>query len=82
MGKFFTTNQTGPKGKEVKRIYVQEAYDIEKELYLSCLIDRESSKLLYTVQKVRVDIESVAEEKSGKDNYYKIDLKDFYQQMI
>ena len=38
-GKVLITHQTGPEGKEVKRIYLQEAYDIEKELYLSCLID-------------------------------------------
>ncbi len=46
-GKIITTHQTGPEGKEVKRIYIQEAYDIEKELYLSCLVDRESSKIAF-----------------------------------
>ena len=33
-GKILVTHQTGPEGKEVKRIYIQEAYDIEQELYL------------------------------------------------
>jgi succinyl-CoA synthetase beta subunit len=46
-GKILITHQTGPEGKEVKRIYIQEAYDIEKELYLSCLVDRESSKIAF-----------------------------------
>ena len=38
-GKILVTHQTGPEGKEVKRVYIQEAYDIEKEFYLSCLVD-------------------------------------------
>ena len=46
-GKILVTHQTGPEGKEVKRIYIQEAYDIEKELYLSCLVDRETSKIAF-----------------------------------
>jgi len=46
-GKILVTHQTGPEGKEVKRIYVEEASDIIKEFYLSCLIDRESSKIAF-----------------------------------
>ena len=46
-GKILVTHQTGPEGKKVKRVYIQEAYDIEKELYLSCLIDRGSSKIAF-----------------------------------
>ena len=46
MGKTLITHQTGPEGKEVKRLYIEEASEIKKELYLSCLIDRESSKSL------------------------------------
>ena len=33
-GKTLVTHQTGPEGKKIKRIYIQEAYDIEKEYYL------------------------------------------------
>ena len=44
LGKILVTNQTGPQGKEVKRLYIEEASQIEKEFYLSCLVDRESSK--------------------------------------
>ena len=43
MGKILVTHQTGPEGKEVKRLYIEEASDILNEFYLSCLIDRESS---------------------------------------
>ena len=43
MGKILITPQTGSKGKEVKRLYIEEASDISKEFYLSCLIDRDSS---------------------------------------
>ena len=43
MGKILITHQTGPEGKEVKRLYIEEASNISKEFYLSCLIDRETS---------------------------------------
>ena len=36
MGKTLVTHQTGPEGKEVKRLYIEEASDISKEFYLSC----------------------------------------------
>ena len=42
LSKTLITHQTGPNGKRVKKIYIQKAYDNEKELYLTCLIDRES----------------------------------------
>ena len=38
MGKILVTHQTGPDGKEVKRLYIEEASNISKEFYLSCLI--------------------------------------------
>ena len=47
MGKTLVTHQTGPQGKEVKRLYIEEASDISREFYLSCLIDRESSKIAF-----------------------------------
>ena len=47
MGKILVTHQTGPEGKEVKRLYIEEASDISKEFYLSCLIDRETSKIAF-----------------------------------
>ena len=75
-GKVLVTHQTGPEGKEVKRIYVQEAYDIEQEFYLSCLIDRESSKIVFiSSTEGGVDIESVAKKNPEKILTTKIDLK-------
>ena len=66
-GKILVTHQTGPEGKEVKRIYIQEAYDIDKEFYLSCLIDRESSKVAFiSSTEGGVDIESVAKDNPKK----------------
>ena len=47
MGKVLITHQTGPEGKEVKRLYIEEASEISKEFYLSCLIDRETSKIAF-----------------------------------
>ena len=75
-GKILVTHQTGPEGKKVKRIYIQEAYDIEKEFYLSCLVDRESSKIAFiSSTEGGVDIESVANNNPEKILTTKIDLK-------
>ena len=61
-GKVLVTHQTGPEGKEVKRIYIEEASDISKEFYLSCLVDRESSKIAFiSSTEGGMDIEKVAE---------------------
>ena len=47
LGKKLITHQTGPLGKEVKRLYVEEPSNIDKEFYLSCLVDRASSKIAF-----------------------------------
>ena len=47
IGKILVTHQTGPNGRKVKRLYVEEASEINKEFYLSCLVDRESSKIAF-----------------------------------
>ena len=46
------TPQTGPSGRIVKRIYIEHGSDIEKELYLSCLVDRATSKVAFIVSKM------------------------------
>ena len=75
-GKVLVTPQTGPEGKKVKRVYFQEAYDIDKEFYLSCLIDRESSKIAFiSSTEGGVDIESVAKNNPEKVVTTKIDIK-------
>jgi succinyl-CoA synthetase beta subunit len=45
LGHVLVTKQTGPKGREVKRIYVEEGCDIKRELYLGMLIDRKTSRV-------------------------------------
>ena len=45
LGKVLVTKQTGPSGKEVKRLYIEEGCDIARELYLSVLVDRATSRV-------------------------------------
>ena len=77
IGKVLVTHQTGPEGKEVKRLYIEEASDISKEFYLSCLIDRESSKIAFICStEGGMDIEKVASEAPDKIITNKIDLNE------
>ena len=67
MGKVLVTHQTGPEGKEVKRLYIEEASNISKEFYFSCLVDRESSKIAFiSSTEGGMDIEKVAAENPNK----------------
>ena len=67
LGKKLITPQTGQEGKEVKRLYVEESSSIEKEFYLSCLVDRASSKIAFiSSDQGGMDIEEVARNKSDK----------------
>ena len=76
MGKVLVTHQTGPEGKEVKRLYIEEASDILKEFYLSCLVDRETAKIAFiTSTEGGMGIEKVAVESPEKIITKKIDLK-------
>ena len=75
MGKILVTHQTGQEGKEVKRLYIEEASNISKEFYLSCLIDRETSKIAFiSSTKGGMDIEKVASETPDEIVTNKIDL--------
>ena len=74
-GKKLITHQTGPKGREVKRLYMEEACDIAKEFYLSCLIDRASSKIAFiSSAEGGVDIEGVAKNNPEKIITVKMNL--------
>ena len=67
MGKVLITHQTGPEGKKVKRLYVEEASEILKEFYLSCLVDRQTSKIAFiSSTEGGMDIEKVAAETPEK----------------
>ena len=75
-GKLLITHQTGPKGKEVKRVYIEEASDIETELYLSCVIDRSSSKIAFiSSTSGGMDIEKVAKDTPNKISTVKFEFK-------
>ena len=61
IGKTLITKQTGPKGKEVKRIYVEEGCDIKRELYLGMLVDRGTHRVtIMASTEGGMDIEEVA----------------------
>jgi succinyl-CoA synthetase beta subunit len=76
-GKFLKTHQTGPKGKEIKRLYIEEATEIDKEFYLSCLVDRASSKIAFiSSAEGGMDIEEVALKNPNNVITYKLDYKD------
>tara|TARA_B100000963_G_scaffold309462_1_gene285428 strand:+ start:6552 stop:7712 length:1161 start_codon:yes stop_codon:yes gene_type:complete len=77
MGMNLITHQTGPEGKKVKRLYIEEASEISKEFYLSCLIDRESSKIAFiSSTEGGMDIEKVAKEFPDKIITNKVDFKE------
>ena len=77
IGKSLITHQTGPEGKKVKRLYIEEASEILKEFYLSCLVDRETSKIAF-ISSIEggMDIEKVAKENPEKIITNKIEFKE------
>ena len=77
LGKKLITHQTGPLGKEVKRLYVEEPSNIDKEFYLSCLVDRASSKIAFiSSDQGGMDIEDVAKNNPDKIVTTKIDFSE------
>ena len=76
-GKVLKTHQTGPNGKKVKRLYIEEASDISKEFYLSCLVDRASSMIAFiSSTEGGMDIEKVAAETPEKIITTKVEMKE------
>ena len=74
LGNNLVTNQTGPEGKMVSSIYVEEATEIIKELYFSIVLDRATQKITLVVStEGGMDIEQVAEEMPDKINKIRID---------
>ena len=66
-GKKLVTHQTGPQGRTIKRLYLEETCDIKKEFYLSCLVDRSSSKIAFISSAAGgIDIEDVAKKNPEK----------------
>ena len=77
LGKTLVTHQTGPEGREVKRLYVEESSNIDKEFYLSCLVDRASSKIAFiSSDQGGMDIEEVASKTPEKIITTKVELEE------
>ncbi len=67
LGATLVTKQTGPDGKQVNRIYIEDGADIETELYLSALVDRATSRIAFIAStEGGMNIEEVAEETPDK----------------
>ena len=76
-GKTLVTHQTGPSGREVKRLYVENASEIEKEFYLSCLVDRSSAKIAFiSSDQGGMNIEEVAVKSPEKIITTKVDFNE------
>jgi succinyl-CoA synthetase beta subunit len=74
LGKTLVTHQTGPAGKQVNRIYIEAGSDIERELYLAFLVDRQSSRVsIVASTEGGMDIEEVAESAPEKILSFDID---------
>ncbi|MCM3003788.1 ADP-forming succinate--CoA ligase subunit beta [Priestia koreensis] len=67
LGKTLVTHQTGPEGKEVKRLLIEEGCDIKKEYYVGLVLDRASSKVVFMAsEEGGTEIEEVAEKTPEK----------------
>jgi succinyl-CoA synthetase beta subunit len=67
LGRVLVTKQTGPAGREVNRLYIEDGADIDRELYLSLLVDRKIGRVAFVVStEGGMDIETVAAETPDK----------------
>ena len=74
LGSTLVTHQTGPQGKKVNRLYVEEGSAIDREFYLSALIDRESSRVAFVIStEGGMDIEEVAKNHPEKILTFSVD---------
>ncbi len=75
--KILVTHQTGAAGRKIKRLYIEETCDIAKEFYLSCLVDRTSSKIAFiSSAEGGMDIEKVAKNSPEKIVTVKLNLSE------
>lgn len=87
LGATLVTHQTGPAGKQVNRIYVEDGSDIERELYLALLVDRASSRISFVAStEGGMDIEEVAHATPEKIVDFSVDpasgLSDFHGRRV
>jgi succinyl-CoA synthetase beta subunit len=74
LGSVLVTHQTGPHGKQVNRLYIEEGSAIEREFYLSALVDRETSRVAFVVStEGGMDIEKVAHDTPEKIITFSVD---------
>ncbi|WP_454655703.1 ADP-forming succinate--CoA ligase subunit beta [Bosea beijingensis] len=74
LGNTLVTIQTGEAGKQVNRLYIEDGSDIEKEFYLSALVDRETSRIAFVVStEGGMDIEAVAHDTPEKIETFSVD---------
>ena len=83
LGRTLVTHQTGPAGKQVNRIYIEDGSDIARELYLALLVDRGSSRISFVAStEGGMDIEEVAKSAPDKIHSFTVDpasgLSDFH----
>jgi succinyl-CoA synthetase beta subunit len=74
LGRVLVTHQTGPKGKQVNRLYIEDGSDIDKEFYISLLVDRETSRVSVVAStEGGMDIEEVAHNRPHMIKTFSID---------
>jgi len=80
LGRTLVTKQTGPAGKQVNRIYIEDGSGIEKEMYLALLVDRQTSRVSFVAStEGGMDIEEVAESTPEKILSFSVDPATGYQ---
>jgi succinyl-CoA synthetase beta subunit len=87
LGRTLVTHQTGPTGKQVNRIYIEDGSDIARELYLALLIDRQTSRISFVAStEGGMDIEQVAHDTPEKIVSFSVDpasgLSDFHGRRV
>ncbi|WP_420341774.1 ADP-forming succinate--CoA ligase subunit beta [Paenirhodobacter sp.] len=87
LGRTLVTHQTGPAGKQVNRIYIEDGSDISRELYLALLVDRQTSRVSFVVStEGGMDIEEVAAHTPEKILSFSVDpatgLSDFHGRRV
>ncbi|MBC7131534.1 MAG: ADP-forming succinate--CoA ligase subunit beta [Roseovarius sp.] len=80
LGRTLVTKQTGPAGKQVNRVYIEDGSGIERELYLALLVDRGTSRISFVAStEGGMDIEDVAERTPEKILSFSVDPATGYQ---
>ncbi|WP_413871117.1 ADP-forming succinate--CoA ligase subunit beta [Albidovulum sp.] len=87
LGRTLVTHQTGPAGKQVNRIYIEDGSDIARELYLALLVDRQTSRIAFVCStEGGMDIEEVAHKTPEKIVSFSVDpatgLSDFHGRRV